>query len=129
MAYTYKRTRLCTPHPLVIDADDMISDPAGTTVRKFAERLGMDPARVKTEWEPMSEKELKKNTPRAQRMLSTLLASSGLRQDKLARGVDIAVEAAKWREEFGEEGGTELERYVRESMPDYEYIRERRLMV
>ncbi|KAB5513510.1 hypothetical protein GE09DRAFT_629929 [Coniochaeta sp. 2T2.1] len=111
--------------PLVIDADDVISEP--DVVKKFAEKLGMDPTLVKTEWEPTSEEELQKKTPRAQRMLSTLLASSGLRRDKLAGDVDIAAEAAKWRDEFGE-GAKDIEAYVRESMPDYEYMRERRLL-
>ncbi|KAB5513292.1 hypothetical protein GE09DRAFT_1067412 [Coniochaeta sp. 2T2.1] len=111
--------------PLVIDADDVISGPG--VVKLFAERLGMDPALVKTKWEPTSEEELKKKTPRAQRMLSTLLASSGLQRDKLAGDVDMAAEAAKWRDEFGE-GAKDIEAYVRESMPDYEYMRERRLL-
>ncbi|KAJ5948575.1 hypothetical protein N7454_001882 [Penicillium verhagenii] len=62
-------------------------------------------------------------------MLSTLENSSGIVRDKAPEDVDIDAEAAKWRVEFGEEIGGLVEEYVRKSMPDYEYLKARRITV
>ena len=49
-----------------------------------------------------------------QRMLSTLLASEGVDQGKVAGNVDIAAEREKWNAEWGEATAGRLERWVRE---------------
>jgi hypothetical protein len=62
-------------------------------------------------------------------MLSTLLGSTGVIKDKTPTVVDVAAEAKQWKEEFGEELAYMLETTVRDAMPDYEYLRSRRITV
>ena len=62
-------------------------------------------------------------------MLSTLNASTGIIADKSAASIDITAEASKWAEEFGLARAQQLEKWVREAMPDYEYLKERRIQV
>jgi hypothetical protein len=62
------------------------------------------------------------------RMKSSLLSSTGIiRQGKVAAGLDIEHEAQKWAHEFGEEEAKKVANWVRAAMPDYEFLRERRL--
>ena len=65
----------------------------------------------------------------AEMMLGSLNSSDKVNLDKVAGDVDIDVEAAKWREEFGETAGDRLETNVREAMSDYEYMRSKRLTI
>ncbi|KAK4168225.1 hypothetical protein QBC43DRAFT_309902 [Cladorrhinum sp. PSN259] len=62
-------------------------------------------------------------------MTSTLRASKGVIKDKTPAVVDIDAEIEKWKEEFGPEGAALIEKTVRDTMPDYEYLRERSLKV
>jgi hypothetical protein len=91
--------------------------------------MGMDPTKVQSTWSPISKEEGEKMTKTAQRMLSTLNASNGIMQEKSSANIDVATEAKKWKEEFGEEGAQKLEKWVRAAMDDYMYLRERRLRV
>jgi hypothetical protein len=113
--------------PIVLDADDVMANPA--VVQKYAALMGMDPTKVQSTWSPVTEEEREKMTKRAQRMLSTLNASNGIMADKSSANIDVAAETEKWRKEFGDEGAEKLETWVRAAMPDYEYLRERRLRV
>lgn len=114
--------------PILLDADDMISEPQ--VVRRFAELAGLDANRLKFSWDAKSTETLdaEMKDP-ATVMRRTLLGSSGPLKDKVAGSIDIGVEAEKWKEEFGEEMGSKLERWAREAMPDYEYLRARRVTV
>jgi hypothetical protein len=60
-------------------------------------------------------------------MTVTLRASKGIIKEKAPATVDIDVEAEKWKEEFGPEAAAMVEKAVRDAMPDYEYLKERRL--
>jgi hypothetical protein len=136
--------------PPVIDANDIIHSPGA--VLRFCEAVGMDQGAVRFEWEDersrLGEKEAgvegekkegkngeeseeKRWDPAGQEaakiMLSTLVASKGLVKDKAPATVDIKAEAAKWKEEFGEEVAGVIEKAVWDAMPDYEYLRERRV--
>lgn len=68
-----------------------------------------------------------KNEDAKQIMLGSLTASSGVLKEKAPETVDIAAEATKWKEEFGEEGACMVEKAVRAAMADYEYLKERRV--
>ncbi|EZF33912.1 hypothetical protein H101_02530 [Trichophyton interdigitale H6] len=48
-------------------------------------------------------------------------------QGKTAGSIDIETEARKWCFEFGYRAGKRIERLVREAMPDYKFLRSRRL--
>lgn len=126
--------------PPVIDAHDLIHNPE--IVLKLCEQTGLDKSAVQFEWAGKNEKksqhwachnpdagaeEVKMHQLAARVMLSTLESSSGIVKDKAPETIDIAAEAAKWRDEFGEEVGGLLEKSVRDSMPDYEYLKARRI--
>jgi hypothetical protein len=58
--------------------------------------------------------------------MGTLNASTGIQTDKLSAGINIDAEAKKWKAEFGEYSGREIEKKVREAMGDYEWLKSRR---
>ncbi|KAF2810312.1 uncharacterized protein BDZ99DRAFT_570901 [Mytilinidion resinicola] len=111
--------------PVILDADDVIEDP--DLVRKYSRMVGLDPSRLKFAWASASEDELNKMDDMARRMTSTLDASTAIVSGKTSIGLDIDEEAKKWKVEFGEEEGERIERLVRAAMPDYEYMKARRL--
>ena len=111
--------------PIVLDADDVMLEPE--VVRRYAGMVGLDPSKLQFEWEETSEEALEKIGKMEKRMRSTLIGSKGIVKGKTAVGLDLDREAEKWRTEFGEEEGRKIERFVRDAMPDYEYLRERRL--
>ncbi|KAJ8119407.1 hypothetical protein ONZ43_g3633 [Nemania bipapillata] len=111
--------------PILLDADDVIASPE--LVKKYAGLVGLDPEKLRFSWEKASQEQLEKLRAAEKLMLGTINASTGVDKGKIAGDIDISAEAEKWRDEFGEEGGRKLERWVREAMPDYEYLRSRRL--
>ncbi|KAI0404533.1 hypothetical protein F4802DRAFT_220392 [Xylaria palmicola] len=113
--------------PVLLEADDVIAYPE--LVMKYAELVGLDPEQLRFSWEKASQAQLDKLRSAEKVMLSTFNASTGVDKGKIAGKIDISGEAEKWRDEFGEEGGRKLERWVREAMPDYEYLRSQRLML
>ncbi|KAK4148672.1 hypothetical protein C8A00DRAFT_47526 [Chaetomidium leptoderma] len=119
--------------PLVIDGNDVILNP-GAVVR-FCEAAGLDTGALQFDWTGESDKK-KEPTPgtwagvdeqAARVMLSTLEASKGIVKDKAPATVDIKAEADKWRAEFGDEAAGAIEKAVLDAMPDYEYLKERRV--
>ena len=111
--------------PIVIDADDVMTCPQ--LVGKYAQLTGLDESKVRYSWDKAGEEELNKLSHVEQRMLSSINASTTIDQSKVAGKVDIDQEVVKWKAEFGEEGAQKLERWVRDAMPDYEFLHSRRL--
>ncbi|PLB50168.1 hypothetical protein P170DRAFT_435357 [Aspergillus steynii IBT 23096] len=125
--------------PVILDAYEVIHKPEA--VVRFCEMTGLDANAIKFEWEnkPGSKDvgaqnvQMDGNTEQrtlwspeaASVMVSTLTGSSGVVKSKAPDVVDIAVEAAKWKEEFGQETADMLEKRVRNAMPDYEYLKAR----
>ncbi|OOQ89072.1 hypothetical protein PEBR_10511 [Penicillium brasilianum] len=130
-----------TPPP-VVDAHDLIHSPE--IILQFCDHTGLDKECLQFEWcgndykksqswaapdEVANAAELDMHLRAASIMLSTLEASKGIVKDKAPEKIDIAAEAAKWKVEFGEEIAGLVEKAVRDSMPDYEYLKARRLTV
>ncbi|KAJ5354337.1 hypothetical protein N7541_006901 [Penicillium brevicompactum] len=118
-------------YPLLLDAQDIINHPE--VMVQYSELIGMDPTKLKFEWnrdapgkDPGSECEKNHKTPE-EVMMETLKDSSGLLKEKAPVALDISSEAEKWREEFGNDLGTQMEGWVRSAIPDFEYLRARRL--
>lgn len=125
--------------PVILDAHEVIHKPEA--VARFCELVGLDPDAIKFEWEtksnskdtraPNQNPDLNKEqrtlwSPEAVGvMVSTLTGSSGVVKSKAPGVVDIAVEAIKWKDEFGPETADMLEKRVRDAMPDYEYLKAR----
>ena len=119
--YDWYRTHENAPSPLIIDADDIMS--SRDTVRELCIRAGLDPDSIKYEWDTR-----KADDPAKARFLSTVYASTGILPGLDSKGLKLEAEAAKWREEFGEKDGEELEKTVRAAWPDYEYLRSHRVV-
>jgi hypothetical protein len=114
--------------PVVIDADDVIASPE--VVVRYCELIGINPAKLKFEWAPVTDEEkVKTGNPTVQRLLSSLMASSGIQKDKVSTNIDIPAEAVKWEEEFGEKIGGKMKVWVEKGMPDYDFMKARRLRV
>ncbi|KAI1322744.1 hypothetical protein F5Y16DRAFT_385721 [Xylariaceae sp. FL0255] len=111
--------------PIILDADDVMLYPA--LVEKYADIVGLDREKLRFSWKKATEEEMEKLDPQARHMLKSLNASDGVDPSKLAANYNLDDEAKKWRVEFGEARGANLEKLVREALPDYEYMRERRL--
>ncbi|MCJ1283024.1 hypothetical protein MMC26_002351 [Xylographa opegraphella] len=112
--------------PLLLEADDIINNPE--VVVRFSKIVGLDPTKLQFEWQP-AEKEFVAQLTNdvSRRMLSTLTASAGIMKEKSSADIDISIEAKKWRKEFGQSEGEKMERWVKASMPDYEYLYAKRL--
>ncbi|KAE8148241.1 hypothetical protein BDV25DRAFT_20359 [Aspergillus avenaceus] len=126
--------------PLLLDAHDVIHNPE--VVIRFCERVGLDPNALKFEWEkkadanaepapeqravPDQRVSIQTEGARAI-MLGSLAGSSGVLKDKAPTHIDVAVESSKWKKELGEEAALLLEKTVLAAMPDYEYLKKRRV--
>jgi hypothetical protein len=111
--------------PIVLDADDIMLEPE--LVIRYAHIIGLDPTKLKFSWKPASMEQLDKMPEFAKRILSSLHASAGILEGKTSNNIDIDEEAKKWRIEFGEEEGDKIEKWARAAMPDYEYMKAKRL--
>jgi hypothetical protein len=100
-------------------------------IAKWCRISGLDENKLLDEWKPATQEELDrfpaKDKEKTIRFLSSLSASSGIMNDKIAGEIDIKKEGLKWREEFGEDVGKQMEGLVMAAMPDYEYLKARRL--
>ncbi|KAJ5735479.1 uncharacterized protein N7483_000604 [Penicillium malachiteum] len=132
-----------TPAPPLLDAHDLIHNPE--IVLEFCERTGLDKNALQFEWPDKNEAKksliwachnpeagdvkVKMHQNAAGVLLVTLEASTGIVNSKTPETIDVAAELESWREELGVEVATLIENAVRKSMPDYEYLMTRRLMV
>lgn len=62
-------------------------------------------------------------------MKDTLFASTGILKEKTSQNLTLEEEVSKWKVEFGESEGSQLEGWVKDAMPDYEYLWRNRLTV
>ncbi|KAM0345013.1 hypothetical protein ACHAPU_006896 [Fusarium lateritium] len=111
--------------PIVIDADDVMTCPP--LVSKYARLSGLDESKVRYSWDKANEQQLNEMNSGVKRMLSSINASTTIDQSKVAGNMDINQEAIKWASEFGEEGGRNLERWVRDALVDYNFLHSKRL--
>lgn len=109
--------------PIVLDAEDIIHSPS--VLLRYCELVGLDPGKVRFQWNNQT----KHSNVIEAVMKATLDHSSGLLPEKTPAIIDISAEADTWVDEFGEEVGGLIEKLVRDAMPDYEFLRERRLKV
>jgi hypothetical protein len=111
--------------PLVLDADDMMTS-QGLMV-KYAKVAGLDPEKLLFSWEKTPQEVVNSMPPFVQHMLGSLNSSEKVDLSKVGGDIDVSQEAVKWRDEFGDEHGRKLEKYVRAAIDDYEYMRSKRL--
>ncbi|KAL2820928.1 hypothetical protein BDW59DRAFT_181362 [Aspergillus cavernicola] len=116
--------------PLLLDAQDIIHHP--DIVLKYCELTGMSPERVKFTWQPEdsshSANGADHKSPEAV-MMETLNRSTSLLKERTPDTVDITLERKKWEVELGESLAKRMEKWVKDAMPDYNYLWSRRLRV
>jgi hypothetical protein len=123
--YTSEHVSTEVSWPIILDADDIMLEPE--VVLKYAKIVGLDPEKLRFEWNAKSKKDLDKMWNVERRMLSTISNSTGIVEGKTSMGLVVEEEVRKWKTEFGEEEGGKIERWVMEAMPDYEYLKAKRL--
>ncbi|KXT01761.1 hypothetical protein AC578_2791 [Pseudocercospora eumusae] len=115
--------------PVILDADDIVVSTEAVT-QKLARYIGFDTNSLQYKWNELSKEDKEKQGAHMQRMFSSINESNGVKVDpaKLSSGIKSAAELVpKWTEAFGEETAKKIERWVEAAMPDYEYMRERRM--
>ncbi|THY20742.1 hypothetical protein D6D01_06636 [Aureobasidium pullulans] len=110
--------------PMVIDADDIMTDPE--YCRFVCEKLDLEPDLACVEWERITEEEKANIHPILYASQMGLLESTGLDASRAANNVDFVVEEKRWEDEFGDDVAVVRE-MVKSGMPHYRYLRERRL--
>lgn len=113
--------------PVILDADDMLDNPE--LVRHFCDYVGLDSTKVRFEWSSISKEDLANERPIRRHTRATLLMSSGIEGGKTFSGLSVEGEVEKWKNEFGHTAADRLEVWVQAAMPDYEYLRGRRLVM
>lgn len=110
--------------PIVLNADEVIARPE--VVRQLCERLQLDPAGVRFEWDAVPEAVREEHSAYVKQFHGTINASSGIRTDKHSapRGTSISLDAmaAEWETLHGPETAKKLRGFVAAAMPDYEFL-------
>ncbi|KAF2238504.1 hypothetical protein EV356DRAFT_505792 [Viridothelium virens] len=126
-------SRRSRAQPVIIDAYDVTNAPRQLLPR-FCALTGLDASKLTFTWQRTPDEIRARLTeatgPAIASYLSTIWASEGIMKEKALdspEAIDIDAEARKWREEFGEDEARRLEEWVRQAMPDYHYLWERRL--
>lgn len=127
-----KESLLCsgdagTIWPIVLEADDIISQRG--VLARYCSLIGADPEKLCFRWDRVTPEEKAKLTPLDRLMRSSINDSCGIIEGKTSIGIDIDEEVAKWKVEFGESPAKQLQALVQIAMPDYEYLKARRLRV
>ena len=112
--------------PIVLDGDDIVAAPEAV-VGRYCDVLGLDRHKLRFSWDQVAADKVDD----ARKVLrSTLWQSTGVKTTgRTAAGIDIAVEAEKWRDEFGSDVAEHIKKLVQQEMPHYEYLLERRLRI
>ncbi|EGD96838.1 hypothetical protein TESG_04266 [Trichophyton tonsurans CBS 112818] len=112
-----------SPWPIVVDADDVLS---GECLAKLCSACGMSVEHIKVEWEelPLEAQDVSK---RHMSYMRDLWTSTGLDQSKSSKGLDMEVRYGKWKEEFGDSVAEDLYELFQKLMPDYEYLKRRKI--
>ena len=109
--------------PIIVDADDIMEQ--GPTINKLCELLNMNSQMVLYQWEitqPPSD-----TTYRKASFMSGLWNSTCIDSSRSARGIDLAAKHKEWQDSFGLITADKLRSLVEEAMPDYEYLKSRKV--
>lgn len=111
--------------PVIVETEDYLTNP--DIVRKLCSEVGLDPKHALFSWPRATEEEKAKMDPIIRSLLNSLLNSTGLDPSKAKPPPDMEEEQAKWEQKFGGEAAQFMRDLVEAAMPDYEYLRARKL--
>jgi hypothetical protein len=109
----------------IVDADDYMTNPS--FVQEIAREVGLDSAGVVDSWAKSTDKEKEEMHPELLKIQETLVNSVAVDPSRASVHVDLDAQKASWDHEFGAEQAELLRELVALAMPNYEYLRERRL--
>lgn len=113
--------------PILLDADDYIGPQKEAVMEKVCAQAGLDSRAVIYTWQSATPEELAAMPPLIVQVKQTLLASDGVMPEYAARERNLDKEMASWTEKYGEEVAQYLRELVAKTLPDYNYMHERRL--
>ena len=111
--------------PLVLDTDDIVNSPK--VIERLCEIVGLDVKNLGWRWQRVSSGDMSENPNSIIWAAKTLPGDTDADNVKTGENLSIGEEAKKWVDEFGEDVGRRIEEWVRSSMPDYEFLRGRKL--
>ncbi|KAG4433960.1 hypothetical protein IFR05_010573 [Cadophora sp. M221] len=109
--------------PIVIDADDMLDK--SSTMKRLCRKLGMDPQHMPDKWDTIPAPE---NVGcRESKFMGDYWNSTSIDSSKSSRGLDMDAKYMTWKAEFGLDAARELLAIVEKAMPDYNYLKSKKL--
>jgi hypothetical protein len=113
--------------PVTIEADDLMNE--DSVLPKFCKALGLDPKYLQTQWDKIPEEKKARQGIMVTSFQQTMQNSTGvIRSKRRDTEINNDQERERWASEFGEEVATVLYRAVEDAMPDYRYLRSKRLV-
>ncbi|KAJ5219200.1 uncharacterized protein N7498_001299 [Penicillium cinerascens] len=112
-----------TSMPIVVDADDLMDK--SPTINTLCSLLGMDTQYILYQWDVIKApdgagcRELK--------FMSDYWNSTSINSSKSSRGLDMTAKYTQWEDEFGPDVANELLKLVEKSMPDYNYLKSKKI--
>ena len=106
-------------HPLVIDADDIMTDRG--FVEKLCQELELDPNQCIFQWEARPKESMH---PLLYASQQYLMDSTAVDPGRAKVNLDLDAEESRWEKEFGDDVGLVREAVAR-SMSDYSWLQDR----
>ena len=110
-------------HPILIESSDLIQD--RSLMPRLCARLRLDPQYLTYTWDPTPLEARQANGPALAVFMHNLHESGGIMTAPTEREQDIVMEEERGRlvEEFGDDFGEGLWRFVEVAMPEWKYLR------
>jgi len=109
--------------PLVVDADDLMTNPQ--YARSLCEKLDLDPEQAYLSWPAATEEEKSALHPMFLASQRNLIESEGPNPGRAAKNIDFEKEEQGWEDEFGEDLAM-VKEMIALAMPHYEWLRKKR---
>ena len=107
--------------PVVVEFDDIITQPE--ILVRLCEITGLESSRLRLKWNTKCT-----NEPLEwEAFRGTLYESTKIDPSRVVGDMDLDKESVKWQEEFEEEVSHRIEASVREAIPDYLFLKSKRL--
>ena len=109
--------------PIVVEADDMLEK--SSTIMKLCSSLGMDTQYIPDKWDVIQAPD---NAGRRElSFMDDYWKSTSIDRSKSSRGLDMVAKYTKWQADFGPEIANELLIIVEKAMPDYNYLKSKKI--
>lgn len=109
--------------PVVVEADDMLEK--SSTIEKLCPLLGMDTQYIPNKWDVIQAPD---NAGRRElSFMGDYWKSTSIDSSKSSRGLNMSAKYTKWQADFGSGVADELLIIVEKAMPDYNYLKSKKI--